>query len=97
MAPVYVSELERVALRGVDIVKPTTTWTVPCGEACLPVWRRTERLEGAGILHWGGMNGVHRVRPQTFSDDINFSNHKWRLGVHCANPACENGRNITLV
>jgi hypothetical protein len=97
MAPVYVAELERVTSRGVDVVRPSSNWTLPCGEACLPVWRRTENLVGAGFMHWGGFNRVQHVYPQMIADDIEFSNHKWRLGVFCSNPACQNGRNITLI
>jgi hypothetical protein len=97
MAPAYAAEIERAALRGVEVVRPNTGWTVPCNEACLAVWRRTERLEGAGTMHWGGFNGNQRVRPQSFADVIDFSNHKWRLDVLCSNPACENSRNLTLI
>jgi hypothetical protein len=95
MPVVYVAEIERMALRGVEVVRPNTNWSVPCDEACLPVWRRTKNGEGAGFMHWGGYHG-DRVQP-LFADDFDFSNHKWRLGVHCSNPACQNSRSLTLI
>jgi hypothetical protein len=86
----------RLSLRGVQLVDPSAGWAgmVPCGEACLPVWRRTEKLEGVGITRWGGYCGDEWL---VSGDDINTSNHKWRLGVHCSNSACQNSKNVTLI
>jgi hypothetical protein len=100
MAPASFAETERLALRGVRLVKPNPDWIVPCGEACLPVWRRTEALEGAGAMRWGGydesQDDIHG-KPLSFIDYIDFSNHKWRLGIHCSNSACRNSTNSTLI
>lgn len=100
MAPADIAEYQRLDLRGVRIVTPNAEWTVPCGEACLPVWRRSEALEGAGIMRWGGYDGnrfTELLKLPSLNDDIDFSNHKWRLGVQCSNSACQNGTNSTLI
>ena len=100
MALAYAAEIQRLTLRGVKIVKPDEKWTVPCDEACLPVWRRTELLDGVGVMQWAGYNekqNIERSGLLTLTDDIELSNHKWRLGVHCSNPACQNSTNSSLI
>lgn len=100
MAPTYVAETQRLALRGVRVVRPNAEWTVPCGEVCLPVWRRTEVLDGAGIIRWGGYDAdqnCEHVGTPSLTDDIGFSDYKWRLGVHCTNTACPSNTNATLI
>lgn len=100
LAPFYAAELQRLALRGVQIIKPNAAWTEPCNEVCLPVWRRTEVLDGAGVMQWGGYNGKFESghsRMLTLTDNVELSNYKWRLGVHCLNPACQNSSNSTLI
>jgi len=100
MAPVFLPEFQRLAERGVQLVTPNAEWTIPCGEVCLPVWRRTEALDGAGIMQWGGYNESRhggRSDQLTMADNINFSNHKWRLGLHCSNSSCQNSKNSTLI
>jgi hypothetical protein len=100
MAPAFIAEVQRLVLRGVRIVKPTAEWTVSCEEACLPVWRRTEALDGAGVMWWGGYDGHNNNGPVklcSVPEDIDFSRHKWRLGVRCSNSACRNSGNSTLL
>jgi hypothetical protein len=100
MALTWSAETQRLALRGVRVVKPNEKWTVPCDEACLPVWRRTDTLDGVGVMQWAGYNGTQNIeesRLLTLTDDFELSNYKWRLGVHCSNPACQNSMNSTLI
>ena len=57
-----------------------------------------EKLEGVGVMHWGGYDGNHNnKRLLSLADNIDFSNHKWRLGVCCLNPGCPNSQNVTLI
>jgi hypothetical protein len=98
MTPVYIAEIQRLTLRGLQLVGANTQRIAPCDEACLPVWRRTETLEGIGIMRWGGYDGTQNDEGlQSFIDDVGFSNHKWRLGLQCFNSACQNSSNITLI
>lgn len=96
MAPVYVAELQRLAVRGVRLLKGSEEQTSACDEACMAIWRRTENHEGVGIMRWGGYDSCRDDLP-TLIDDFNFSNHKWRLGVRCFNTTCVNSSNVTLI
>ncbi|KAF8801481.1 hypothetical protein BYT27DRAFT_7114880, partial [Phlegmacium glaucopus] len=91
-------ELEQLMRRGIWCLGSNTPWPTACRNACLPLWRRTEALDGVAILHWGGYRGSSICNnSNSFTDDIGFSNFKWRLGIQCFNINCPNSTNISLI
>ncbi|KAF8802413.1 hypothetical protein BYT27DRAFT_7261184 [Phlegmacium glaucopus] len=98
MAQLVVSDLVRLSKRGICCVNPRTQGTFTCGTACWAIWRRTEALNGVGIMRWGGYDDDNNHQDfNSLTDDIGDSNYKWRLGLRCINSTCPNHKNVTLV
>ncbi|KAF8803391.1 hypothetical protein BYT27DRAFT_7340885 [Phlegmacium glaucopus] len=98
MATITILDLQRLTMRGLRCLGDSNAIFPPCGDACLPVWRRTEKLEGVAVMAWGGYQGNFNYSPEfSLVDDLGASNFKWRLGIRCLNSTCPNNINVTLV